>query len=123
MSIVVSCQAVGNSNQKRLPRPSSLSTPTRPPIASIQALVIARPRPVPPLARARDLQSSTRLLEAGAVHAYPETIEASLRLSGTALRMLDVATEEVDEAIQGVRDWGYRPVAPPEATGDGKAPG
>lgn len=78
---------------------------------------------VPVLARARDLQSSTRLLEAGAVHAYPETIEASLRLAGTALRMLDVATEEVDEAIQGVRDWGYRPVAPPEATGDGKAPG
>lgn len=69
---------------------------------------------VPVLARARDLQSSTRLLEAGAVHAYPETIEASLRLAATALRMLDVPTEDVDEAIQGVRDWGYRPVAPQE---------
>ncbi|MBX3724542.1 MAG: cation:proton antiporter [Xanthomonadales bacterium] len=78
---------------------------------------------VPVLARARDLASSTRLLEAGAVHAYPEIIEASLRLAGTALRMLDVPTEDVDEAIQGVRDWGYRPVAAPDAGASGSRPG
>jgi len=35
---------------------------------------------VPVIARARDLDSSARLLDAGATHAYPEAIEASLRL-------------------------------------------
>lgn len=77
---------------------------------------------VPVLARARDLAASTRLLEAGAVHAYPEIIEASLRLAGTALRMLDVPTEDVDEAIQAVRDWGYRPVATTGPAGPAKPP-
>jgi len=43
---------------------------------------------VPVIARARDLETSTRLLAAGAVHAYPETIEASLRLGATALQIL-----------------------------------
>ncbi len=65
---------------------------------------------VPVIARARDLDASTRLLEAGALHAYPETIEASLRLGATALQMLNVPAEEVDQLIQGVRDWGYKPV-------------
>ena len=35
-------------NQKVLPTPGVLSTPTAPPIISARALVIARPRPVPP---------------------------------------------------------------------------
>lgn len=65
---------------------------------------------VPVIARARDLESSTRLMEAGAVHAYPETIEASLRLGATALQILRVPSENIDEVIQGVRDWGYKPV-------------
>jgi CPA2 family monovalent cation:H+ antiporter-2 len=65
---------------------------------------------VPVIARARDLQSSTRLLNAGAVHAYPETIEASLRLGATALEILQVPSNSIDDAIQGVRDWGYKPV-------------
>ncbi|WP_207949559.1 cation:proton antiporter [Luteimonas aestuarii] len=74
---------------------------------------------VPVIVRARDLESSTRLLEAGAVHAYPETIEASLRLGATALQMLNVATDDIDQLIQEVRDWRYRAVA--EDAGDGAA--
>ena len=65
---------------------------------------------VPVIARARDLETSTRLLDAGAIHAYPETIEASLRLGATALQILHVPADDIDEVIQGVRDWGYKPV-------------
>lgn len=65
---------------------------------------------VPTIARARDLESSTRLLEAGAIHAYPETIEASLRLGATAMKILQVPAPEIDEVLQGVRDWDYKPV-------------
>jgi len=65
---------------------------------------------VPVIARAWDLQGSSQLLEAGATHAYPEAIEASLRLGATALQMLSVSEDDVDEIIQGVRDWDYRPV-------------
>lgn len=65
---------------------------------------------VPVIARARDLEASRHLLEAGALHAYPETIEASLRLGATALEMLNVPSEDIDQVIQEVRDWGYKPV-------------
>lgn len=70
---------------------------------------------VPVIARAKDLQSCTSLLNAGAVHAYPETIEASLSLAASALSMLKVPVEEVEEVIQGVRDWGYRPIMEDES--------
>ncbi|MGK2926347.1 MAG: cation:proton antiporter [Lysobacterales bacterium] len=65
---------------------------------------------VPIIARARDLESSSLLIEAGATHAYPEAIEASLRLGATALRMLRVPTDDIDLILQGVRDWDYQPV-------------
>jgi len=65
---------------------------------------------VPVIARARDLEISSRLLRAGATHAYPEAIEASLRLGETALNMLRVSDEEVARVVQGVRDWDYKPV-------------
>jgi len=65
---------------------------------------------VPVIARARDLEASTRLLDAGAVHAYPETIEASLRLGATALQLLQVRSEAINQVLQDVRDWGYKPV-------------
>jgi monovalent cation:H+ antiporter-2, CPA2 family len=65
---------------------------------------------VPIIARARDLESSSVLVEAGATHAYPEAIEASLRLGATALRMLRVPTDDIDLILQGVRDWDYQPV-------------
>ncbi len=71
---------------------------------------------VPVIVRARDLETSTRLLAAGAAHAYPEAIESSLRLSVTAMQMLNVASDEIDEMVQGVRDRGYRPVLEDETS-------
>ena len=65
---------------------------------------------VPVIVRARDLETSTVLLAAGALHAYPETIEASLRLGATALKMLNVPTAEIDGLVQDVRSRGYQPV-------------
>lgn len=62
------------------------------------------------IARARDLESSSRLIAAGATDAYPEVLEASLRLGSTALRMLSIPTDDVDRMLQDVRDWGYKPV-------------
>lgn len=65
---------------------------------------------VPVIVRARDLKTSQDLLAAGAVHAYPETIESSLSLGMTALKMLNVATDEIDETVRNLRDRGYQPV-------------
>jgi CPA2 family monovalent cation:H+ antiporter-2 len=77
---------------------------------------------VPVIARARDLEASSRLIDAGATHAYPEAIEASLRLGATALRMLHIPTDDIDLMLQNVRDWGYKPVLEDEInnTGDGR---
>ncbi len=65
---------------------------------------------VPVIARARDLEMSKRLLDAGAIHAYPETIEASLRLGATALQILHISSTEIEQVVQDVRDWDYKPV-------------
>lgn len=65
---------------------------------------------IPVIARAWDLESSARLLAAGATHAYPEAIEASLRLGAAALEMLRVPAEDIESIIQEVRDWDYQPV-------------
>ncbi|MFA7321562.1 MAG: cation:proton antiporter [Dokdonella sp.] len=65
---------------------------------------------VPVIARARDLEASSHLIEAGATHAYPEAIEASLRLGATALQMLSIPADEIDVMLQNVRDWNYKPV-------------
>lgn len=65
---------------------------------------------VPVIARARDLSTSAALMEAGAGHAYPETIEASLRLGAMALRMLHVPTTNIDLTLESIRDWDYAPV-------------
>lgn len=72
---------------------------------------------VPVIARARDLEASSRLSEAGATHAYPEAIEASLRLGAMALEMLRIPSEDIELTIQGVRDWEYRAVLEPERDG------
>lgn len=66
---------------------------------------------LPVIARARDLATSSALTAAGATLAYPELIEASLRLGAAVLNHLAVPHENVDELIQDVRDEGYRPVA------------
>lgn len=65
---------------------------------------------VPVIVRVQDLETSARLLAAGAAHAYPEMIESSLRLGMTALQMLNVASDEVDGVVQSMRDRGYQPV-------------
>ncbi len=54
---------------------------------------------------------TSRLLEAGATHAYPEAIESSLRLAATAMAVLNVPSEDVDAIVQSIRDWDYIPVA------------
>ncbi len=65
---------------------------------------------LPIIVRAKDAAANTKLLEAGATHAYPEAIEASLSLGATALQTLNVPSEEIDVIIQSVRDRNYRPV-------------
>jgi monovalent cation:H+ antiporter-2, CPA2 family len=70
---------------------------------------------VPVIARARDLETSTRFLRAGALRAYPETVEASLLLGEAALRELNVPDQQIDRVLQAIRDRGYRPVV---VTGD-----
>jgi CPA2 family monovalent cation:H+ antiporter-2 len=65
---------------------------------------------VPVIARARDLEASSALVNAGAIHAYPEAIESSLRLGATALRMLRIPTVDIDLMLQDIRDWDYQPV-------------
>lgn len=65
---------------------------------------------VPIIARARDLQTSSALIEAGAIHAYPEAIESSLRLGATALRLLRIPTIDIDQMLQDIRDGDYQPV-------------
>lgn len=82
------------------------------PSTALRAVTFIRDRcpQVPVIARARDLESSSLLVGAGATHAYPEAIEASLRLGATALQMLHVPDEDVELIIQGVRDWDYDPV-------------
>lgn len=66
---------------------------------------------VPVIARARDLEESSKLLEAGALEAYPEIIEASLRLGATALEIMNVPDDDIETIIQDVRDWDYRTVS------------
>ena len=73
---------------------------------------------IPIIARARDLEASAGLLEAGATQAYPETIEASLRLGAMALQMVGAPGDNVDLLIQGVREKGYALVRD-ESTGNG----
>lgn len=69
---------------------------------------------LPIIARARDLEQSARLITAGATRAYPEAIEASLRLGATALSLVGAAPENVDLLIQDVRDSDYRLVSEDE---------
>jgi len=67
---------------------------------------------IPVIARARDLTAVTRLMEAGATHAYPEAVEASLRLGGLALQILNTPQDNVDMLMQGVRSDNYKLVEP-----------
>lgn len=65
---------------------------------------------VPVICRAQDLKTSSELLGAGAVHAHPEALEASLRLGGIALQMLSIPDDQIELVMQDVRNWDYKPL-------------
>ena len=62
---------------------------------------------VPIIARARDLDECAQFLEAGVTQAFPETLEASLRLGAEALQMVGTPSGNAELLLQGVRDKGY----------------
>lgn len=59
------------------------------------------------VARARDLVTCDALRQAGVGHAFPETLEASLRLAAQSLEALGVSTDETDMLLRGVRSTDY----------------
>ena len=59
------------------------------------------------VARARDLATSGALLQAGANKAFPEAVEASLRLAAEALESLGAAGEDTEMLVRGVRRTDY----------------
>ncbi|MBP1732891.1 MAG: portal protein [Deltaproteobacteria bacterium] len=73
---------------------------------------------IPVIARARDLEASGRLLQAGATLALPEALESSLRLAADTLRMVGVSTDNIDLLLSGVRRCDYESVCLPEESGD-----
>lgn len=62
---------------------------------------------VPVIARARDLEASGRLVQAGATYALPEALESSLRLATDTLRMVGVDPENIDLLVSDVRRKDY----------------
>ena len=68
------------------------------------------------VARARDLMTCDALHQAGVRHAFPETLEASLRLAAESLEALGVSNDETGALLRGVRSTDYELVrAGPEA--------
>jgi len=59
------------------------------------------------VARARDLSSCEALLRAGVSKAYPETLEASLRLAAETLESLGISNAETDLLLREVRSADY----------------
>ena len=59
------------------------------------------------VARARDLVTCDALQQVGVRHAFPEALEASLRLAAESLEALGVSTAESDMLLRGVRNTGY----------------
>ena len=77
---------------------------------------------IPVIARARDLEASGRLLQAGATLALPEALESSLRLAGDTLRMVGVPADNIDLLLSDVRRCDYEPVCFEEKNGGQTAP-
>jgi len=59
------------------------------------------------VSRARDLASCEALLRAGVNKAYPELLEASLRLAAEALEALGTSTDDTNLLLRGVRNTDY----------------
>jgi glutathione-regulated potassium-efflux system ancillary protein KefC len=66
------------------------------------------------IARARDLEASGRLIQAGATLALPEAVESSLRLANDTLRMVGVPVDNIDLLLRDVRRKNYELVDPEE---------
>jgi glutathione-regulated potassium-efflux system protein KefB len=79
------------------------------PHAAVRAATMIRSHspPVSIVSRARDLASCDALLRAGVNKAFPETLEASLRLAAEALEALGLSTDESDTLLRGVRSTDY----------------
>jgi glutathione-regulated potassium-efflux system protein KefB len=73
------------------------------------------------ITRARDLKTAGELLGAGATKAVPEAIESSLMLGASALSMVGVVTEDVDQLLQDVRMSDYERVRTTEGQDESKA--
>lgn len=67
---------------------------------------------IPVIARARDLEASGRLIQAGATLALPEALESSLRLANDTLRMVGLPIDNVDTLLSDVRRKDYELVDP-----------
>ncbi len=68
------------------------------------------------VARARDLSTCDALLQAGVTQAFPETLEASLRLAAESLEAIGISSDETGMLLRGVRSTDYALVrAGPEA--------
>lgn len=67
---------------------------------------------IPVLARARDLEASSRMIEAGATRAQPEAVETSLRLANDTLSMVGVPVDNIELLTRDARRRGYEMVDP-----------
>jgi glutathione-regulated potassium-efflux system protein KefB len=63
---------------------------------------------IPVIARARDLEASGRLIQAGATLAQPEAVESSLRLANDTLRMVGVPVDNIDLLLCDARRRDYK---------------
>lgn len=59
------------------------------------------------VARAGNLVTSDALQRVGVAHAFPETLEASLRLAARSLEALGITTDETDMLLRGLRSSDY----------------
>ena len=59
------------------------------------------------MARAGNLVTCDALQRVGVAHAFPETLEASLRLAARSLEALGITTDETDMLLRGLRSSDY----------------
>ncbi|WP_300455228.1 cation:proton antiporter [Accumulibacter sp.] len=71
------------------------------------ALIRAQVPQMTIVARARDLVTCDALHRVGVSQAFPETLEASLRLAAESLEALGIATDETEMLLRGVRRTDY----------------
>jgi glutathione-regulated potassium-efflux system ancillary protein KefC len=67
---------------------------------------------IPVIARARDLEASGRLIQAGATQAFPELMETSLRLATDTLKMVGVSVDNLAVLLSDARKRDYELVDP-----------